>query len=376
MAVSNKSYTNVRYSDGTETYFSRVRNSSGNDGRTEVNTSGKIVPKWNAYSLSYSETWAVRPYGTKCHHLALPPYAPNTTCANLATPSCTAPAWDSNLENQLLNKLASDIRRHQFNAGVFLGEGRQATQMVIGTITGIKRGFIRALDSALNRKPRLGRRRRLTDRDISNAYLQTVFGWLPLIQDTYEAMKAFEALTSVRSSRYHAKATIGVSCSSSADPNSYSGTAVRRRKILYEMWEDISAARSLGLDNPASVLWELTPWSFLFDYFLPFGTYLDNLAIIPKLKGRFLLTEKVQVDAVARRPLPTKNAGGALTDLYGAPNEKAYHTYTFTRTPTDYAPSVPLPSFRKLPEALQGRRIYNVVALSHQQVRRFLERYS
>lgn len=377
MAVSNKSHVDLRYVGGTETYFERHRNSSGADGRTEVDSSGQIVPKWNAYSLGYSEMWAVKPYGgLKCHYKTLPPYLPNTTCGNLATPACNAPAWDSNLENQLLNGLAANIRKHQFNAGTFIGEGRQAIQMVLGTVTGLKKGFIGALDHALNKKPSQGYRRRLTDKDISSAYLQTVFGWMPLIQDCFEAVKAFESLTNVRSTRYHAKAKIGGSCESSAHPNAFSGTASRRRKILYEMREDISVSRSLGLDNPASVIWELTPWSFLFDYFMPIGTYLDNLAIIPKLKGRFLLTEKVQVDAVALRPPPIFNSGGAKTDLYGAPNEKAYHSFSFTRTPTGYAPAVPLPSFRSLPEALSGRRIFNVIALSHQQVRRYLDKHT
>lgn len=376
MAVSNKTHTDLRYSGGTETYFSRTRNSSGGDGRTEVNSSGAVVPKWNVYNLNYTEVLAVRPYGTKCHYMTLPPYTPNTSCGSLASPACSVPDWDSNLENQLLMKLSSNIRKHQFHAGKFIGEGRRASQMVIGTITGLKKGFIRALEHALDKKPSQGRRRRLTDRDISSAYLQTVFGWMPLISDTFQAMKAYEALTSVRSNRYYAKEMIGRSCSSFAHPNAFSGTAVRRRKILYEMWEDITAIRSLGLDNPASVLWEVSPWSFLFDYFLPFGTYLDNLAIVPKLKGRFLLTEKVQVDAVAIRPPPSYNAGGAMTDLYGAPNEKAYHAFAFSRTPTGYAPSVPLPSLRKVSEALTGRRIYNVIALSHQQVRRYLDKHS
>lgn len=376
MAVSNKSHIDLRTSGGTITYFERYRSSSGGDGRTEVNSSGKTVPKWNAYSLRYSETWAVRPDGTKCNWMTLPPHVPNTMCASLSPPWCTEPEWDSNLENQLLNKLATNIRKHQFHAGVAIGEGRQAVQMVLGTITGIKKGFLRTLDYTLNKRPSQGRRRRLTDKDISSAYLQTVFGWLPLIQDCFEAMKAFEALSSVRSTRYNAKVMIGRSCESSAHPNAFSGTAVRRRKILYEMWEDISAVRSLGLDNPSSVLWELTPWSFLFDYFLPFGTYLDNLAIIPKLKGRFLLTEKVQMNAVALRPPPIFSSGGAMTDLYGVPNEKASYAFTFTRTPTGYAPSVPLPSFRKLPEALNGRRIFNVIALSHQQVRRYLDKHT
>lgn len=372
MTTGNKSVVDVRYGS-TETYYARYRNHSGADGRTEVDANGNIVPKWNDYTMSFSETWAVRPYGTKCHYVSIPPFVPNASCGNLATPYCSLPEWTSFHDNVLLNKLATKVRGHSFNAGIALGEGKQTIELVVGTVTKLRRSFLKALQGEWDSVLRFGSRRRLTSEHVSSAYLQTVFGWLPLVNDVFEASKAFESKCAVRTNRFYASVKVEKSCESSVHPTAFTGIGTRRRRILYEMSENISVARSLGLTNPASVLWELTPWSFLFDYFMPIGTYLDNLAIIPRLRGRFLLMEKTEQRAVAIRPPPLYNAGGAMTDLYGSPNEKVAVNYSFSRQKTS-ALSVPAPSFRELPGALSGRRIYNVIALSHQQVLGFLKR--
>lgn len=333
--------------------------------------SGEIVPKWNDYSMSYSETWAVRPYGTKCCYKALNG-VPNVSCGNLASPTCNLPDWTTFHDNLLLNKLSSTVRGHDFNAGVALGEGRQTLELVVGTVTKLRRSFIAALHKEWGTVARFGSRRRLTTEHVSSAYLQTVFGALPLINDVFEAAKAFESKCTVRTHRFRASVRVGKECESSAHPNAFVGMGERKRRILYEMSENISVPRSLGLANPASVLWELTPWSFLFDYFLPVGTFLDNLAIIPHLKGRFLKTEKAMTRAAAMRP-PPGWVGSYKTDLYGSPNEKLIYSFSFSRQKTGSLP-VPAPSFGDLAKALKGQRIYNVVALGHQQVLSFLKK--
>lgn len=364
MTTGTKVFTDVRYGS-TETYFYRQRTHSGLDGRTEVSLNGKTVPKWNDYSMSFSETWTVRPYGTKCCLTALNG-VPNTSCGNLASPVCTPPDWTTFHDNRLLNKLTSTVRGHNFNAGVTLGEGKRTLELAVRTLTSLRKSFIAALHKEWGTVARFGSRRRLTTEHVSRAYLQTVFGALPLINDVFEASKAFESKCTVRTDRFHASVTVGKDCGSYTHPNAFAGFSERKRRILYEMSENISVPRSLGLANPASVVWELTPWSFLFDYFMPIGTYLDNLAIIPFLKGRFLTTEKVMTRAVAIRPPPTW-VGNYKTDLYGSPNEKAIYSFTFSRQKTGSL-SVPAPSFGELAKALRGRRIYNVIALGHQQV--------
>lgn len=321
--------------------------------------------------MSHSETWAVRPYGTKCYYVS-PDGFPNTSCGNLGTPTCTLPEWTSFHDNMLLNKLATKVRGHSFNAGIALGEGRKTVELVVGTVTKLRKSFIAALHKEWSTVARFGSRRRLTTEHISSAYIQTVFGALPLINDVYEASKAFESKCTVRTDRFYASVSISKACESFSHPNAFTGMGERKRRILYEMSENISVPRSLGLASPAVVLWEITPWSFLFDYFLPIGTYLDNLAIVPNLKGRFLLTEKTMARAAAIRPPPTWS-GNYKTDLYGSPNEKAIYSFTFSRQKTGSL-SVPAPSFSELAKALKGRRIYNVIALGHQQVLSFLKK--
>lgn len=370
MTTGAKVFTDVRYGD-TETYFARYRSHSGADGRTEVSSSGEVVPKWNDYSMSYSETWAVRPYGTKCCSTALNG-VPNTGCGNLADPSCTLPDWTTFHDNQLLNKLASTVRGHGFNAGIALGEGRRTVELVVGTVTKLRKSFIAALHKEWGTVARFGSRRRLTTEHVSSAYLQTVFGALPLIKDVFEAAKAFESKCTVRTDRFYASVKVSKACESSAHPNAFMGMSERRRRILYEMSENISIPRSLGLADPAVVLWEITPWSFLFDYFVPIGTYLDNLAIVPHLKGRFLTTEKTMTRAAAIRPPPIW-VDNYKTDYYGSPNEKLIYSFTFSRQKTGSL-SIPAPSFGGLANALKGRRIYNIVALGHQQVLSFLKK--
>lgn len=370
MTTGTKVFTDLRYG-GTETYFHRQRTHSGTDGRTEVSTSGEMVPKWNDYSMSYSETLAIRPYGTKCC-LSAPDGVPNSICGNLASPACTLPDWTTFHDNRLLNKLSQAVRGHDFNAGVTLGEGRRTLELVVGTVTKLRKSFIAALHKEWSTVARFGSRRRLTTEHVSSAYLQTVFGALPLINDVFEASKAFESKCTVRTDRFHASVRVSKACESLAHPNAFLGTSERSRRILYEMSENISVPRSLGLANPAAVAWELTPWSFLFDYFMPIGTYLENLAIIPHLKGRFLLTEKTMTRAAAMRPPPTW-VSNYKTDLYGSPNEKLTYSFTFSRQKTGSL-SVPAPSFGELAKALRGLRIYNVVALGHQQVLSFLKK--
>lgn len=372
MTTGNKSIVDFRSQGGTLTYFSRYRNHAGSDGRTEIDTGGNVVTKWNDYTMSFFETWSVRPDGTKCCWKSLNG-VPNTGCGSLAPPSCVLPDWTSSHDNMLLNKLSTKVRGHSFNAGVFLGEGRQTLELVVGTVANLRRSFLKALQGEWDSVLRFGSRRRLTSEHISSAYLQTVFGWFPLINDVFEASKAFETKCTASTNRLYASAMIGKACESFAHPNAFTGSGVRRRRILYEMSEYITVARSLGLANPALVLWDLTHWSFLFDYFLPIGTYLDNLAIIPKLKGRFLLTEKTEARAAAIRPPPILGPGNVVTDLYGSPNEQVSLSFTFSRQKTS-ALNVPAPSFRRMSEALTGRRIYNVVALGHQQVLGFLKR--
>ncbi len=58
------------------------------------------------------------------------------------------------------------------------------------------------------------------------------------------------------------------------------------------MREALATQRSLGLTDPYSVAWDLLPFSFIADWFIPIGTYLDNYNIIPNISAEFLQIDK------------------------------------------------------------------------------------
>jgi len=122
------------------------------------------------------------------------------------------------------------------------------------------------------------------------------------------------------------------------------------------MTEQLSAPRSLGLTDPLSVLWEITPYSFVVDWFIPIGTYLENLNTIPSLRGRFLTTtlRRFSGSAVPRNPInftviPTTSSSQVILE------RKVSTSLT-----------VPKPSFNSFEDAMSPKRIWNAIALAVQ----------
>lgn len=48
----------------------------------------------------------------------------------------------------------------------------------------------------------------------------------------------------------------------------------------------------MGALDPASILWERLPWSFVVDWWLPIGNYLEARAVANSLKGVFVTSRK------------------------------------------------------------------------------------
>lgn len=191
------------------------------------------------------------------------------------------------------------------------------------------------------------------------------YGWRPLVDQAYEAGKALEAATKERSLRFTVSSQKTKQIDLSASPGFYELWHVARlqTKILCELYEELSLARSLGLANPAAVAWEVVPYSFVVDWFLPVGSYLSAWGVIPALKGRFLTISKgswkgARFVKTSPFPLGRPAAGSGLRDRY----------LRYSRVPSGGL-SVPAPTFNKLPKALSPAHLYNAVALVHQRLK-------
>lgn len=123
-------------------------------------------------------------------------------------------------------------------------------------------------------------------------WLQLQYGWLPLYSDLYgaceEVEQTFEILRQEIKGGGGIQYVVAKTRLSDADkyidPQRPGAWSLRnyiwdlRVKMCYTV--DVESAAFLGrigLTNPLSIAWEVTPFSFVFDWFLPIGRYLNTL---------------------------------------------------------------------------------------------------
>jgi hypothetical protein len=121
------------------------------------------------------------------------------------------------------------------------------------------------------------------------AWLELQYGWKPLLKDIHDAAEAL-ALNynrpSNRISKVTAKSNEKTQWSeyrrfSETPPQGcnvvYELSANYRMTVLFEQDSNVKAVQTVGLTNPLTVAWELVPYSFVVDWFLPIGDYLNQL---------------------------------------------------------------------------------------------------
>lgn len=347
---------------------------SGSDGR--LNSDGST--RWNAYTLMTRKNISERGVITKSG--IVKPY----DCSNFGCwVSCGNPTsipWLGNDTLRLYGKLAEVIKGHSFNAAVFGAQGGQLVAQALSTSTAmyrslkcLKRGnlscALKNLGLSPGQRKRKAMKHKLDGGDISGTWLAMQYGWLPSLSDMYEASRAFEALTAPpREEVYRASVRKSLSEQNSASPSNYLCERQRMRsmKVSFRLKEELSLPRSLGLYDPLSVAWEVTPWSFVIDWFIPIGTYLESLAVIPHLKGDWMLTSFEAFTSVGPsvvRPLPS-----AYGLCKGGPGRNSRSEKIVIRTVGSSPLPVPRPEI-DLGSAYSGKRLLNALALFHQQLR-------
>ena len=358
---------------------SSIRVWSGTNGKTEV-FNGFTRLKWNSFTCDAVVSSVGYPYFRK-FHTWLPDGSTwfdetavgwNTGTFNFDEPQFYKPAYRP--MSECLDALLEKVKAHDFNLGVEIGQGRLTVKLLADNLRklgraalALKRGDFANAARQLGASPR---GTRLKPSDISGRWLELQYGWLPLISSSYEAAKAFAAISEgPRKTTFRVSRSRDAVWDLSTAPSSYSlkFRGVVRTSIQYELYEEMSVARQLGLQDPLSVAWELTPWSFVVDWFIPFGTYLSNLNQIPKLKGRWMVTDSLKVNRQKAScswvgPLLT-NLGRDLAVIVRSP-EFSWGMTKVRRVVAENPPGIPFPQFRF--GLNSSRRFYNALSLAHQ----------
>lgn len=209
----------------------------------------------------------------------------------------TTPDFDTGPSDTLLNAFDGEVvnssllrvKDQKVNLGVVFAERKRTADLILGTakqisdsIHFLKRGNISGAASALGVKPR---KFNGTKKSMSSRWLELQYGWKPLLHDVYGAAEALARLqdrpnvTRLSFSKTHRWG--------SQDPVTFEGCKGVRttkgkytRKVVYyfatqsQVHQDLA---SLGIYNPLSIAWEILPYSFIVDWFIPIGNFIDSL---------------------------------------------------------------------------------------------------
>lgn len=198
--------------------------------------------------------------------------------------------YDSVINRNLNNLMTSDL-----NLGLMAVGAKQSFVMVANAATGVrkfwkdlKRGNLQGAAKAVGLKPSKWTN---VPRDASDRYLEFIFGWQQLLSDAYSAVTEYNIIQdgppplltartheSFQLEEIHASRDIRMGL---YGPNvRVTSKATGEIKILSRFDTQISSwntviANRLGLLNPALIAWDLVPYSFVFDWFYPVGSYLS-----------------------------------------------------------------------------------------------------
>lgn len=207
-----------------------------------------------------------------------------------------------------INNLLLKVKDQKVNLVQALAERRQTAQLIgdtalkIGSmIRAVKKGDLRLAAEALNVLPpskraiqrhrqrvasaRMSRDREALDKVMSKGILSVQYGWRPLLQDIYGSAELL-AQKQMREIVDHAKSGSQVSHEVSSTStvgyskvqNTSNVTVQVQYKVTFASQSDTThSLAQVGISNPALIAWELVPWSFVIDWFIPIGNYISSL---------------------------------------------------------------------------------------------------
>jgi hypothetical protein len=207
-----------------------------------------------------------------------------------------------------LGRLAGKIRLHDWNAGIFLGELGKTTDTIADRTRqlakaslAVKRGNLSQALSVLKSSPSEFRRNKspLQRKDATwyGTWLEMRYAWRPLIKDIFDLSEVIRTRDAPRASVVRASFTrltpVLTSIPSGPFAPAYRAREPGRITVRYKVTftePPLTLASHLGLLDPSEVVWELTPLSFVADWFIPIGNYIRTRNVLSRVTGKAIRT--------------------------------------------------------------------------------------
>lgn len=286
-----------------------------------TNTAGFISKKKSGElpvnPFNYSHTETVYPHGTHSEFSWISPKECIVTVrSGGGTPNPFAglgfnlpsgvlplsPRGAANADAIATSKILDKIKNEKINFAQFYAEREQTIRLISQTCRNIaasyaalRRGHIVDAGKVImgvrpSRRIRRDFRKTHTDdpaEAASRAWLQMQYGWKPLLSDVKGAVEALDTSKQSDLKLFRCQgrgSAIESDIITSSGVNGFDLKCVRTTEyfVKYTSFHRITASAtqmstSLGLQNPAVLAWELLPYSFVVDWFLPIGEYLSSI---------------------------------------------------------------------------------------------------
>lgn len=322
--------------------------------------------EWHTYGLT-----SVRAYSG----LAIrPDLFPDVTTYGIYAPLATNGGVKTLLDDnndllKLFGKVREKVQGSDFNASVFLGEGHQVLKMMATTATKIARAVrytrsgnvgmaIVTLtgDESTKVSHRTSSYRRATQKTASARWLELQYGWMPLLKDFHAGAQFIgHKLSSPFVKHLTVRQRRKEFLTGSYSFVGFDQIATHDRILHIWIRENPGLAVSLGILDPEQVAWELVPLSFVYDWFVPFGQYLEARAAVSSLNATYAISDFKRA---------TTTANGSYSGPYrwiGPRSNSELVSYSRGTLSTYLQP--PLPRYKGLDKSMSVAHCLNAIAL-------------
>lgn len=294
-------------------------------------------------------------------------------------PSIIAASLADSLSTKAYNKLLDKIKNSKVNLAQAMGERKQTAALILdlgskvaNAIRDLKRGNLTSALKSLVPKD---------SKQLANDWLQYQYGLRPLLSDLEGAVELLKTdqkfvydVVVTRKENFGPVPKTDMQNSSGKrndsfynvvwDTTVFGNVIVKYKARIRITSPGMQSFTSTGLTNPLALLWELTPWSFVADWFLPIGDYLNKIDSLTGIEVMYAHKSVLTHEYVTqtKRFYGLKNAGqpDKITGVSSVTYDKVY----FQRIILPSLPSAPIPKLSDSP--LNLTRSLNALALLRQ----------
>jgi hypothetical protein len=203
--------------------------------------------------------------------------------------------------------------------------------------------------------------RRTLSKFAADSWLELRYGWNPLIYDVYGSAEYIANLLYRDHADLYLPGVYTYKGKMTPASDNWTGAGYSTVCCRYDSaWKitnpTLRESSSLGLTNPILIAWELVPFSFVADWFLPIGNWIESFTALQGLEPVWCTKTSFSHSI---------HSYGTVETYYIANGENAIGDYGRIERRTTSAPAIPLPRFSLL-ERINGDRILDAISLLRQ----------